>query len=242
MGFRSARAAIHSLDLSGLHGEMVAAAVDAMDGHAVPLSGVFVSDGLDCGEVNPGGKQAAAVLTIDQGRQWSRGRDGWNVNRLDEREVRRMFVRRVGDAEAAPAFQHGGVTWYALAGEAVVDVFDQVVDVARFEPSKAPSKRRAEGTRDLEGVLRPLLPAGSPALRLRALLHAEAGELEVARDLLNEALELKRKVPPDTQVLLAMVLEAMGDTEGALAGYAAALAKAKSKKSWYAVRARSRLP
>jgi hypothetical protein len=241
VGYRTARPAILSLDLGGLHGEMVAAAADAMDGHAEPLAGVFFSDGLDCGEVNPGERQPIVVLTVDQGRQWSRGRDGWNVNRLDEREVRRMFVRRVGEAEAGPAFQHNGVTWYALVGDALVDAFDSVVDVARLEPSKTPSKRRAEGTRDLEQVLLPLLPVGAPALRLRAILLAEAGELEASRDLLIEALEVKRKVPPDTQVLLAMMLDALGDTDGAMVAYAAALSKVKSKKSWYAQRARARL-
>lgn len=241
VGYRSARSSILSLDLGGLHGEMVAAAADAMDGLAAPLSGVFCSDGLDCGEVNPGGRQPIAVLTVDQGRQWSRGRDGWNINRLDEREVRRMFVRRVGDAEAGPAFQHHGVTWYAVAGDALVDAFDAVVDVARLDLSKPPSKRRAEGSQELEEVLRPLLPAGAPALRLRAILLAEAGELATARDLLVEALDGKRKAPPDTQVLLAMVLEALGDADSALAAYAAALAKVKSKKSWFALRARARL-
>jgi hypothetical protein len=81
-----------------------------------PLSGVWFSDGRDAGEVNPLSPHGHAFAFVDDDTALIRSPDGsWAEHSAFSDGLRRMFIRRVGEAEAGHALQRSGRTWYAAS-------------------------------------------------------------------------------------------------------------------------------
>ena len=130
--------------------------------------------------------------------------------------VRRMFIRRAGEAEARPAFQGFGRTFYA-----------GVSIHALHADWSVPGRSTKSAMRAIAAVA-PVL--GSTAAEHRALAHLAmgAGMKERAQESLECAISAK-KTPADCWLHLADLLWASGDQSGATLHYATYIKKGKRK-------------
>ena len=233
VGFRSARAAIGALNLGGAPAELRERALDLLQDLEQPLRGAFISDGRDAGEVDPHpARPSGFAVFSDAGTLMGDGEDGAAWAYLDgilPGGLRRMFVRRVGDAEPGPTFQLEGRTWTVadedqiLAGAWAIARPDEL-DWAQLDPSVAsPLERHAAA------ILDPWLPQEAPGDLARGLLLARAGDPAGARKALTAAAEAKKKVPAEARYFLGRLLHAAGELDAAREHLQAFLSKAKKK-------------
>jgi len=182
VGYTSATELIRYLQLSGTHAEMVMEALGVLDGAHHPLQGVWYSDGNDAGETNPSPALGPMLAVFDgttalihDGKRWSA------TARFEPR--RRMFIRRVGEAEAGPAFQTAERTFYAGTG----DVIGRLVSV----DWSAPGKSTKASIRAIETLAKVLSDTASDHHGL-AQLAMTAGLPDVAKAALISAIDAKK--------------------------------------------------
>ena len=111
-GYRSATGRIRQVNLSGTHQDTVLEALGILDGAENPLRGVWFSDGRDAAESNPVSPLGTAMMVFDSSGALFHDGKRW-ATAASFSPVRRMFIRRAGEAEARPAFQAFGRTFYA---------------------------------------------------------------------------------------------------------------------------------
>jgi hypothetical protein len=217
VGYLSATEFIRHLQLSGTHADMVVEALGVLDGAQHPLKGVWYSDGNDAGETNPSPTIGPALMVFDlksalfhNGRNWA-VQGGFSPDR-------RMFIRRVGEPVAGPAFQALGRTFYAGSG-------DMIQALAGVDWS-APGKSTKASTRAID-ALGTCLPDTAHGHRALALLAMSAGQPEVAQAALASAISAKG-TPVDCWLALADLLWE-SDTRAAVSHYATYVKKAKRK-------------
>ena len=219
VGYRSAIEIIRCLQLTGKHAEVVHESLGILDGASHPLSGVWFSDGRDAGETNPDSPMGFALMGFkDRDAVLHEGK-GWKSKRFPK-DVRRMFIRRPGEAEAKPAFQFGGRTFYWGLGQAV----EALCKPNWSELSASPSSKASDIAMDLIGSQ---LEENAESHRALAILAADSGQVEVAQAALSSAISGK-KTPADCWLFLADMLWE-GDPSTAKGHYAAYLKKAKKK-------------
>jgi len=181
-GYMSAVDLIRYLQLSGTHAEMVMEALGVLDGAQHPLRGVWYSDGNDAGERNPQPSLHPSIIVFDgatalvhDGKRWA-----------EERKFvpdRRMFIRRVGEAEAGPAFQARGRTYYAGLGTIV----NSLVNVDWEQPGR----ETKAGTRAIQALAQTLEDTAEDHLSL-AVMATASGLVDVAQAALISAIESKK--------------------------------------------------
>ena len=182
VGYTSATDLIRYLQLSGAHAEMVMEALGVLDGARHPLQGVWYSDGNDAGETNPSPELGPCVLVlvgesafIHDGKRWSETKKFM--------ADRRMFIRRVGEAEAGPAFQAQGRTFYVGIG----DIVSRLV-----KPDwESPGRETKAGVRAVQAMAEVLDDTAESHLSL-ARLAIVSGLVDVAQAALLSAIEAKK--------------------------------------------------
>ncbi len=241
VGYRTARPALAELVLSGVHGDAVSTALDVLSAGAAPLSGAWVSDGLDAGEVNPERGPVLLWAFSDQGVVEA-GPTGWRlVEDASPGAVRRMFIRRVGEAEAGPALQTSGRTFYPANEADLLEAIDLAVQADTLSGDALPAEDMASvEDRVAAAALCPGLNEGGPALRARGLLLARAGRRTEAAEALEQSTNNKR-APADTWFLLGELLLALGRAEDARSCWETFLKKEKRKKAPHVEAANARL-
>jgi hypothetical protein len=133
--------------------------------------------------------------------------------------TRRMFLRKVGESEAAPSFQASGRTFYVGLG-GVADMIFPGGTVAIGKSTKA-----AEAA--IEGI-RAVLGDSPDVQRAFALLAIQAGQVDDAKVALQSAIDGK-KTPSDCWLVLADLLWDTGAQKEAKAHYATYVKKGKKK-------------
>ena len=137
-----------------------------------------------------------------------------------------MHFRRVGSAEAAPAFQGNGRTWYGEVGPSMFDAVDVIA--AGVDWGTLPKAKATPDQKRLAAVGAACLPDTSAGYRAKAQLHRIAADLSGAVSALDAAVATK-KGEPDTWFLLAEACDAAGDKTVAKAHYARFLKKARKR-------------
>jgi len=237
VGYGSGRARMEALDLPGAQGDLVAASLEVMDGHRAPLTGAWVSDGLDLGEVNPDPISPPALLVV--------GEDGKAVVQSGSGEwrtldalgaVRRMHARRVGKPKVERVLQRAGRVWYRAAHEDVIGAVHRIRDGSPivWDASGGPGHERAAV------LIVPGLPETPEAKGAAATLLAGAGRADDARAYLEVAVELK-KCPAELFLWLGDGRAAAGNPGGAKVAWEQAVKKARTKKDPVGILARARL-
>ena len=217
VGYSSATDLIRYLQLSGTHAETVMEALGVLDGAEHPLQGVWFSDGNDAGETNPTPSMAPGLMVFDaRGALLHNGKNWAVVTRF--KATRRMFIRRVGEPEAGPAFQAQGRTFYAGFGDIVTSLVS--VDWS------VPGRETKASMRALE-ALGAVLDDSAAGHRTMAWLAMAAGQVEVARAALESAIAAK-STPVDCWLSLGDLLWAT-DKKAASAHYATYAKKGKKK-------------
>ncbi|MEL6342039.1 MAG: HEAT repeat domain-containing protein [Myxococcota bacterium] len=243
VGYRSALHRMQSLDLDGAHGEAVSKALDTMQLLETPLSGAWFSDGKDAGEVNPNSPQGEAFLILrDDGSALVRDDEGqWSVQAdVLSSDVRRMYIRKVGEPEAGPAFQHMSRTWYMAGLNRVKELLEQEAGLRTVDWATLPGAEIDPTLQAVVAVIRPMLDDAAGPWRDLALLQASGGDLDGAIATLEQSLEAKR-TPADTWFYLGEALAAKGKPAAAKAMWETCLEKARSKKADYVRLAHARL-
>ncbi len=199
VGYRTARDAIASLALAGTHAETVDKALELLRSYDEPLRGAFFTDGRDAGQVDPEPQRPTGFALFSQaGALMGDGTDATEWAYLDgvlPGGIRRMFIRRVGDADPGPAFQLEGRTWYAADAERKAEA---ALAIAR--PDSLDWKKLAAATPLEEHA--PTLFAGHLADdaegdMLAGVLAARAGKLDDAVAAFDASYERKKKIPKD---------------------------------------------
>ena len=242
VNYTSALPALRSLDLPGTHGEVVDTAMETFERLQGPLLGSWYSDGRDAGEVNPASPQGSSFAVIDSDGAVVLGVDGtWQwVEGFAGADIRRMFIRKVGEPTAGPAFQRQNRTWYMAGSErfkAQLEAYAAALDVDWAAAA------RGEGIAVLKTVtakLRPHLSEAGTMWRDLALLCAAGGDLPGAMVALQGAIDGKR-TPADAWFYLGEARAAQGDAAGARQAWQMCLSKARSKKAEYVKLAGERL-
>lgn len=227
-GYTKALRALETLDLGGQLQELVDQAITQLRLASERPVGLWVTDGLDAGEINPDAVRIE-VLLVTETTMHRRVLGGDWVS-VDPRTIlRRMWLRRAGAATPVSAVQADGQTWY------------QPLDT-ELEPALGIGEVELTPKTAIDGDLTPLLaPLGEepPGLRLRGLVALAAGQPALARDAF-EAVIAAKKPPADIRTLLALAIEAADGPEAATAAWAEAVKKARPKSAWYARRALER--
>ena len=214
-GYRSAIPRIRQVNLSGTHQDTVLEALGILDGAESPLRGVWFSDGRDAGESNLVSPLGTAMMAFDSsgalfhdGKRWSTAGSF--------APARRMFIRRSGEADARPAFQAFGRTFYAG------------VSIHATHTDWAVAGRATKSAARAIAAVEPAL--GDTAAEHRALAHLAmgAGMKERAQQSLESAISAK-KTPADCWLHLADLLWASEDRPAARLHYATYIKKAKRK-------------
>lgn len=234
-GYATSLDVLERLDPGGVHQEVVDQVIDQLQLAAERPVGTWVSDGRDAGEVRVVPAQPGAILLVTPTEAWLKvAGQGWSGVSLDDAAWRRMFYRRAGTQEAAPALQGFGHTFHTTAPDALPELVDTFfsAETARWPGgvSQSPAGR----------VLAESLGDTPVERRARALLLADAGDFAGAAAELDEALA-QRKAPADVRYLLGLARVAVGDVTGAAAAWEACIAKARRKKDWYVAAAKARL-
>jgi hypothetical protein len=242
VNYTSALPALRSLDLPGTHGEVVATALETFERLSNALVGSWYSDGRDAGEVNPVSPQGHSFAVLDSEGAIVLGPDGsWRwVEGFAEADIRRLFIRKVGEPTAGPAFQRHQRTWYMAGTERFKGQLEACAAALDIDWSAV---QRGEGEPILKTVaakLRPHLSAAGTMWRDLALLHAGAGDMEGALSALQSSIDGKR-TPADAWFYLGEARAAQGDDAGARQAWQMCLTKARSKKADYVKQAGERL-
>lgn len=231
VGYVSARDAIGSLPLSGAQAELRDRAIAQLRAYEEPLRGPYFTDGRDAGEVNPDPAQPSGFAVFsDAGTIMGDGDDpaGWSyLDGVLPGGIRRLFIRRVGDAEPAPAFQLQTRTWY-FADEARL----LAAAHALARPDDLDWKARAASSPVEEhapAIFSPWLPEGAAGDLARGLLLARAGQPDAALDALMSAAAVKQKCPAETRFFLGLALLARGQDEEGQTELRGFLRKARKK-------------
>lgn len=231
VGFRTARPAIAALELAGNHRDLADKALALIDSYEAPLFGAWFTDGRDASEVNPVPAAPTGFAVFGPaGALMGDGDDGATWSYLDgvlPGGIRRMLLRRVGDVEAAPAFQLGGRTWYAADEDQLMAAVELVArpDALDWGALAAASPLDEHAPQ----VFAAHLPAGAPGDYARGLLCARAGDLPGAVEALVASVEGKRKVPRDATYFAGRALLAAGRVDEGRALLDAFAKKARKK-------------
>lgn len=241
VGYRSAAPGLADLALTGVFGEAVSGSLDVLAAAAAPLSGAWVSDGRDAGEVSAE-PALPATLWVFAGSVAVEATDqGWVKHEIAAGASRRMYIRRVGQPDAEPAIQANGRTFYAARDSELLDAIDLA---ARWESIDGLHLPTADGAPEADRVASGSLVAGlvesGPALRAAGLLLARAGDRDAAFTAL-EAATLAKRAPADTWFLLGELALALGRMEEATRAWEAYLKKEKRKRVPLVERASARL-
>jgi hypothetical protein len=219
VGYRSAVEIIRCLQLTGKHAEVVHESLGILDGASHPLSGIWFSDGRDAGETNPDSPKGFALMGFNGREVVQHEGKGWKSKRFPK-DARRMFIRRPGEADAKPAFQVGGRTFYCGLGQAVEAVcrpdWSALVNL--------PSSKASESAMDLIGSI---LEESAESHRLLAILAADSGQAVVAQAALASAIA-GTKTPADCWLFMGDLLW-KSDPSTAKKNYASYVKKAKKK-------------
>ncbi|MDG1478407.1 MAG: hypothetical protein P8R54_02405 [Myxococcota bacterium] len=242
VNYTTALSALHALDLPGTHGEAVAAALETFEKLTVSLSGGWYSDGRDAGEVNPNSPQGESFSIVDEEGAVVLAPDGtWSwVEGFGGDSIRRLYIRKVGEPTAGPAFQRDQRTWYMAGTDRLKSLLEEQAASHTIDWA---ATRRGEGESVLKIVakkIRPLLSEAGSLWRDLALLLAAGGDYDGALEALNASLDGKR-TPPDTWFHLGEARAAAGDAAGAAEAWQTCLDKARSKKADYVMLSRQRL-
>lgn len=242
VGYRSARPVLSELVLSGVHGEAVSTALDVLAATGAPLSGAWVSDGRDAGEVALEGALPPALWAFHESGVVEAGPEGWVlVPDASPSAVRRMFIRRVGEPEPAPALQAAGRTFYRAREPELIEAVDRAARAESLDGEALPAEDMAPPEDGIAAAaLAPGLGEGGPALRARGLLLARAGHREAALASFEAASQAK-KAPVDTWFFLGELALALGRPDEARACWESFLKKEKRKKAPFVERASARL-
>ncbi|RME25425.1 MAG: hypothetical protein D6798_09000 [Deltaproteobacteria bacterium] len=231
VGYRSAAPVIASLALEGAHADQVDRALELLRSYEEPLRGAFFTDGRDAGEVNPEPSMPSGFAVFSaSGALMGDGDDPANWSYLDgvlPGGIRRMFIRRVGDAEPSAAFQLEGRTWYAATVEQVCDAARTIArpDELQWEALEAESPLEEHAP----SLFADLLPDDATGDLLRGLLLARAGRLDAAVEAFDACLQRPRKVPKDAGFYAGQALWAAGRVEDGRRALQGFLQKARKK-------------
>ncbi|MFT5680278.1 MAG: hypothetical protein ACI8RZ_001184 [Myxococcota bacterium] len=242
VNYTSAIPALRALDLPGTQGEAVATALETFDGLTTPLLGVWYSDGRDAGEVNPESPQGKSFSIINATGAAILGPDGvwdWAQGFRDD-PIRRMYIRKVGEPTAGPAFQRERRTWYMAGTDRLKLLLEENAASRTIDWAAV---KRGEGEVILQTIaatMRPLLSDAGSLWRDLALILAAGGDYDGAVTALNDSLAGKR-TPPDTWFHLGEARAAVGDDAGARVAWQTCLDKARSKKADYVKLSQKRL-
>ena len=182
VGYASSVELIRYLQLSGTNADVVMESLGILDGAKHPLQGIWYSDGNDAGETNPCPPLSPQVMVFDgssalvyDGKRWSETKK-FNADR-------RMFIRRVGEAEARPAFQADGRTFYVGLGPVVESLTS--VDWQKL------GRETKAGVRAIEVLAGSLDDSAQSHLSL-AMMAAVSGLKDVAEAALYSAIEASK--------------------------------------------------
>lgn len=217
VGYTSASELIRYLQLSGTHAEMVMEALGVLDGAHHPLQGAWYSDGNDAGETNPDPIRGPMLAVFDGGTALMHDGKRWSA-KAKFMPRRRMFIRRVGEAEAGPAFQTDDRTFYA----GTADVVDRLVQV----DWEVPGKSTKASVRAIEALAQVLPDTAIDHFSLARLAMA-SGLPDVAKAALISATEAK-KTPTACWLALGDLLWG-NDKKAAKSHYATYAKKGKRK-------------
>jgi len=216
-GYASAVDLIRYLQLSGTHAEMVMEALGVLDGAQHPLLGVWYSDGNDAGERNPTPPLGPSIMVFDGTTALVHDGKRWSETKKFASD-RRMFIRRVGEAEPGPAFQAQGRTYYAGLGTIVSNLV--TVDWEQ------PGRETKAGARAIHALAQALDDTAADHLSL-AIMATASGLVDVAHAALISAIESK-KTPSECWLALGDLLWAT-QPKAAKGYYESYLKKGKRK-------------
>ncbi len=239
-GYVSALPRMQALGLGGAQGEFVDQMVAILLESDAPLAGIWRSDGRDALQIDPEPAAGPANLVpAADGGVLVLDASGWtSIAPADVTGLRRMHFRRVGAAEAGPALQAQGRTWYPADADALDGLVAASVDVQVLDWSAAAALGPAHA--DLADALVPHLGEEAAEDRAAAVLLQGAGRGADALARL-EAATGKKKCPPDTWFFLGEARAAAGDEAGAREAWENAVKKCRKKKEWPVPEARARL-
>lgn len=241
VGYRSARRPMAELVLPGVHGDAVSTALDVLAAAGAPLSGAWLSDGRDAGEVSRAPALPPALWLVSDSGAVEAGPEGWIPQTVNPTAARRMYIRRVGEADPAPALQLGGRTFYRASEADLLDELDRATRAEQLDGDALPAEDTASPEDKLAAAaLAGELVDGGPALRARGLLLARAGRREEALEALEAATQAKR-APADTWFLLGELYHALGRSAEAHVAWEAYLKREKRKRAPQLERAQARL-
>jgi tetratricopeptide (TPR) repeat protein len=203
------------------------------------LDGGWISEGLDCGEVNPSPSQGPAGLYIGpEGAISIEAATSAQCLPGAPRGLRRMSVRRAGNPLAQPMLQFAGRCWRRAEETEQAELIDQMLPVAKVD-WRHPLSPSAERVLLVRLASRGQ-PEGGVGLRNRALLAAASGRLPEAQALLEEAIEARR-TPADAWLFLGELKAGAGELAGARDCWEQCLRRSRRKKDWAALTAKERL-
>ena len=227
-GYRSASDPIRRIELTGTHQEMVLESLGILDGAEHDLRGLWFSDGRDAGESNPTSPLGTAMMVFDSSGALLHDGQRWKVA-ASFSPLRRMFLRRAGEAEARPAFQAFDRTFYA--GMSVHPIHTD------WETVGKQTKASARALRALQSM------AGDAAADQHALAHLamDGGDAALAQSALEAAIHAK-KTPVRCWLDLGDLLWSSNRMKRARAHYATYAKKGKRKEDPVGMdRAKSRM-
>lgn len=231
VGFLSARPAVQALALSGAQAELCSKALELFASLEQPLSGAFVSDGRDAGEIDPSPVRPPAFAAFGPaGAVMEEGGEeaSWTfVDSLHPRSIRRMRLRRVGEAAPVEAFQMAGRTWYRANEGQIQDAVEAFVGAETLSP-RPPV---APGIVEIKAVdiLGPLLSADGWGDLHRGLLALKAGNADDALTFALAAVDARKRPQVEARYFAGALLLARGEREAAREHLDAFLRKAKKR-------------
>jgi len=223
VGYESSKTIISALALPGAQGQLISDAITILDNNQGPMCGLWVSDGRDVGEINanPKIKPMEAILHPKKGAFLSK-KDKWKwTPNFHMGDVRRMWLRRVGEAEPGPVAQFtttkasGGDrrVWYHVSGRRPLTLASQLVDGSTLQ--WAPNTKPVTNGAKLAEALVDQLPETGPGFRSRALLLQAGGQTDAAFAAL-EAAKASNNCPPEALLFYADALAARDQKDEAI--------------------------
>lgn len=238
-GYGSARRPLEVLGLSGVQGDVVAAALVVLTDQRRPLRGAWRADGRDAGEVNPETSFEPAFWVLGPAAVLEAGPAEWRARPLAlATDARRLYIRRVGEPDPGHAFQSEGRTFYPAREAELLEVLERVT--APEELIWGSAAPRSEADALAADALAEVLQDSGPLSRARALLLGRAGRPAAALAALEEAVDQKR-TPADTWFFLGEALAAADRLEEARAAWEGYLKREKRKRAPYVERVTARL-
>lgn len=231
VGFQSIRPLVQGLALSGAQGELCQKAIELFGANEQPLVGAFVSDGRDAGEIDPSPRGQAGFAAFGPGGAlMDEGGDGpsWTfVDGLLPRSIRRMRLRRVGEAAPVEAYQLAGRTWYAASEAQLIAAVEAHVGAETFTVEGLPEPGPVES--HALDILGPLLPADGWGDLARGLMALRAAEPDQALPFFLASVDAKKKPQADACYFAGTILMAQGQREAGREQLQAFLRKARKR-------------